>query len=190
VVKKAILARLRQRSPVSGEELGKSIGISRTAVWKHINELRREGYRIDSVPSKGYYFISAPDTLFPEEIRSGLVTRILGQRIIYHREVASTQEVARHLAMQGAEEGSIAIAETQSGGSGRLGRKWASPAGGIYLSIILRPDINPTEALRLPLIAGVAVAQAIAKLTSIEPKLKWPNDIIVNDKRQAESSPR
>jgi BirA family biotin operon repressor/biotin-[acetyl-CoA-carboxylase] ligase len=183
LVKEKILNRLRRRGPVSGEELGRAIGISRTAVWKHIKELRREGYRIDSVPSKGYYFISAPDSLLPDEIRAGLNTRVLGQEITYLREVASTQETAKSLAAQGAKEGTVAIAETQSGGRGRIGRAWSSPPGGIYFSIILRPDIKPAEALRLPLIAGVAVARAIEKLTDLTPKLKWPNDIIVKDRK-------
>jgi len=183
MVKGKILNRLRQGSPVSGEELGRTIGISRTAVWKHINELRREGYQIDSVPSKGYYFISAPDNLLPEEIKAGLNTRVLGTEIVYHREVTSTQSIAKLLAAQGATEGTIAVAETQSGGRGRIAREWASPVGGIYFSIILRPDIKPAEALQLPLIAGIAVARAIEKFSKLKPKLKWPNDIIVNDRK-------
>ena len=181
MVKERILNRLRQGGPVSGEELGRSINMSRTAVWKYINELRREGYRIDSVPSKGYYFISAPDRLLPEEIKAGLNTRVLGQEIIHHQEAFSTQETAKSQAVQGAREGTVVVAETQSGGRGRIGRGWTSPSGGIYLSIILRPNIKPTEALRLPLIAGIAVARAIEKLIDLKPKLKWPNDIIIDD---------
>jgi BirA family biotin operon repressor/biotin-[acetyl-CoA-carboxylase] ligase len=181
--KKEILERLRKESPVSGAELGRTIGISRTAVWKHINELRGDGYRIDSVPSKGYYFVDAPDALLPEEIKAGLKTRILGREVVYQREAASTQAIAKSLASLGAVEGTIVVAETQSGGRGRVGRPWSSPQGGIYFSIILRPDIKPGEALRLPLVAGVAVAQAIVRNTNLDPRLKWPNDIIIGGRK-------
>ncbi|MFA5368219.1 MAG: biotin--[acetyl-CoA-carboxylase] ligase [Dehalococcoidia bacterium] len=181
--KREILERLRQGTPVSGEELGQSIGVSRTAVWKYINELKRQGYVIDSVPGRGYHFISAPDDLLPEEIASGLKTHVIGRRIVYESETPSTQAIAKALASQGAAEGTIVVAETQSGGRGRVGRPWSSPRGGIYFSIILRPDINPGEALRLPLVAGIAVAQAIKRETNLGPRLKWPNDILIDTKK-------
>jgi len=178
-----ILERLRQGESISGEELGRSIGISRTAVWKHINELKSEGYEIDSVPSKGYCFISAPDALLPAEIRTGLKTQLIGRDIAYQRETPSTQEIAKALASQGVSEGTIVVAETQSKGRGRVGRQWSSPRGGVYFSIILRPDMKPSEALRLPLVAGVAVAQAMKQETKLEPRLKWPNDIMLGSKK-------
>lgn len=181
--KREILERLRQGSPASGEDLGRAIGISRTAVWKHINELKRQGYVIDSVPGRGYRFVSAPDALLPEEIETGLKTRVFGRHIIYERETPSTQAIAKSLAALGAAEGTIVVAETQSGGRGRVGRPWSSPRGGIYFSVILRPDIKPGEALRLPLVAGVAVAQAIKRETNLEPRLKWPNDILIDSKK-------
>jgi BirA family biotin operon repressor/biotin-[acetyl-CoA-carboxylase] ligase len=181
--KREILERLRNGEPVSGEELGRAIGISRTAVWKHINELKSEGYVIDSVPSKGYCFVSAPDALLPEEIRAGLKTQVMGRDIAYQRETPSTQEIAKALAAQGVAEGTIVVAETQSKGRGRVGRQWSSPQGGVYFSIILRPDMKPSEALRLPLVAGVAVAQAIKRNTKLTPKLKWPNDIMLGSKK-------
>jgi len=174
---------LRRSGPVSGEELGRTLGISRTAVWKHINELRREGYRIDSAPSKGYYFVGAPDALLPQEIRSGLGTLTLGREIVHRREAASTQAIAKSLASLGAIEGTIVVAETQSEGRGRMGREWASPQGGIYFSAVLRPQIQPTEALRLPLTAGVAVARAIRRNTDLNIRLKWPNDVMLNGKK-------
>ncbi|MCL0065695.1 biotin--[acetyl-CoA-carboxylase] ligase [Dehalococcoidia bacterium] len=182
-MKETILHTLRQGGPVSGEELGQAMGISRTAVWKHITALRNDGYRIESSPGKGYWLVIAPDSLLPEEIKSGLNTSLLGRQIAYHRELTSTQDAARALAAQGANEGTIVIAETQAAGRGRIGRAWASPPGGIYLSIILRPAIEPSEALRFPLIAGVAAAQAIERLTGLKPQLKWPNDIIVGGRK-------
>jgi BirA family biotin operon repressor/biotin-[acetyl-CoA-carboxylase] ligase len=181
--KREILERLRQGDPVSGEELGRTIGISRTAVWKHINELKSEGYVIDSVPSKGYCFVSAPDALLPEEIRAGLKTQVMGRDIAYQKETPSTQEIAKALASQGVAEGTIVVAETQSKGRGRVGRQWSSPQGGVYFSIILRPDMKPSEALRLPLVAGVAVAHAIKHGTKLYPRLKWPNDIMLGSNK-------
>jgi BirA family biotin operon repressor/biotin-[acetyl-CoA-carboxylase] ligase len=181
--KEDILNRLRQGNPVSGEDLGHAIGISRTAVWKHINELKSRGYIIDSVPSRGYRLISTPDALLPEEIKDGLKTHIFGRNIVYESETPSTQAIAKSLASQGTEEGTIVVAETQSGGRGRVGRPWSSPQGGIYFSIILRPDIKPGEALRLPLLAGVALAQAIKRDTKLSPRLKWPNDILLDSKK-------
>jgi BirA family biotin operon repressor/biotin-[acetyl-CoA-carboxylase] ligase len=182
-MKETILHSLRQGERISGKELGQDLGISRTAVWKHIRALRREGYHIDSSPGKGYSLVSAPDSLLPEEIKAGLRTNLLGRQIAYHRELTSTQDVANSLAAQGADEGTIVLAETQAAGRGRIGRSWASPPGGIYLSIILRPDIKPFEALRFPLVAGVAVARAIEQLTGLKPQLKWPNDIIVGGRK-------
>lgn len=182
-MKEATLQALRQAGYISGEKLGITLGISRTAVWKYVTALRSEGYRIDSSPGKGYSLVSAPDSLLPEEIKAGLRTSLLGRQIAYHREVASTQDTAKALAAQGAREGTVVIAETQTGGRGRMGRIWTSPPGGIYLSIILRPDIKPSEALRFPLIAGVAAAQAIEQITELKPQLKWPNDVIVAGKK-------
>ncbi|MCL0069919.1 biotin--[acetyl-CoA-carboxylase] ligase [Dehalococcoidia bacterium] len=182
-MKETILHTLRHGGRISGEELGQALGISRTAVWKHITALRREGYRIESSPGKGYSLVSTPDSLLPEEIKAGLRTNLLGQQIAYHRELTSTQDAAKALAAQEANEGTIVVAETQAAGRGRIGRGWASPPGGVYLSIILRPAIKPSEALRFPLIAGVAVAQAIEQLTGLKPRLKWPNDVILEGRK-------
>ncbi|MCL0058549.1 biotin--[acetyl-CoA-carboxylase] ligase, partial [Dehalococcoidia bacterium] len=182
-MKETILHTLRHGGRISGEELGQALGISRTAVWKHITALRREGYRIESSPGKGYSLVSTPDSLLPEEIKAGLRTNLLGQQIAYHRELTSTQDAAKALAAQGANEGTIVVAETQAAGRGRIGRGWASPPGGVYLSIILRPAIKPSEALRFPLIAGVAAAQAIEQLTGLKPRLKWPNDVILEGRK-------
>ena len=149
-MKTEILDLLRQGDFISGQKLGQITGTSRAAVWKHINSLRSEGYRINSVTGKGYCLIDSPDRLLPEEIKSHLQTRVLGHRIIYQHEVSSTQDMARSAAVNGAEEGTLAIAEIQRGGRGRLGRSWASLPGGIFFSLILKPDIKPAEALRIP----------------------------------------
>lgn len=110
-------------------------------------------------------------------------TLLIGKHILHYEEVASTQDIAGKLARQGAEEGTVVIAEKQTGGRGRQGRSWISPDGGLQLSIILRPNLEPARVIPLPLVAGVAVARAIKKVTTLQPKLKWPNDIIIARKK-------
>jgi BirA family transcriptional regulator, biotin operon repressor / biotin---[acetyl-CoA-carboxylase] ligase len=181
-----ILNALRQEHYVSGEQLGKRLHISRTAVWKHINELRKNGYKIDSSPKLGYSLIEIPDLLLPDEISNGLETRVIGKNILHYSEVTSTQDIAAEFAQNGIAEGTVVIAETQTNGRGRKGRKWISPyEGGVYLSIVLRPNLTPLQTIQMPLIAGVAVRKAIRKTTRIDPRIKWPNDIIIGGKKVA-----
>ncbi len=179
-MKEIILRALRQGQPVSGGWLAREIGVSRTAVWKHVARLRREGYQIESYPGVGYYLKGSLDVLLPGEIE-GVVG---GEwRVVFYRQVSSTQEVARELALQGVSDHTVVLAERQTGGRGRMGRKWVSPLGGVYLSLILRPQLKPLEALKLPLLAGVAVATAIQKVSGLKPHLKWPNDILLGGKK-------
>jgi BirA family biotin operon repressor/biotin-[acetyl-CoA-carboxylase] ligase len=182
-MKEQILHILRLGERISGKDLGRRLGISRSMVWKYIRSLRGEGYLIDSYPGSGYLLVRTPESLLPEEIKAELKTDLFGRRIVYYRELSSTQDAAKALAAQGAAEGTVVIAELQAAGRGRIGRVWASPPGGIYLSLILRPEIKPADALCLLLIAGVAVAQAIEQLTGLKPRLKWPNDIIIADRK-------
>ena len=183
-MRKLILRALQQERYVSGEQLGRRLNISRTAVWKHVNELRKKGYKITSSPRLGYSFVKSTDRLLPEEISLGLNTHLIGKHILYREEVTSTQNVAGELAQQGVEEGTVVIAERQTEGRGRKGRGWASPANeGIYLSIILRPNLRPIQVLQIPLIAGVAISRAIKRLTTLQPRIKWPNDIIIGGKK-------
>jgi BirA family biotin operon repressor/biotin-[acetyl-CoA-carboxylase] ligase len=185
-MKEAILDALRREKYISGEELGKKLRLSRTAVWKYINELRQKGYQIDSSPGRGYSLLKSPDLVLPEEIALGLETRFLGRKIAYHKEVGSTQDIAKELARKGATEGTIVITESQTKGRGRITKQWSSPSGvGIYTSIILKPNLKPSETLQMPLMAGVAVCQAIEKITPLKPKIKWPNDIILAGKKVA-----
>ncbi|MDY6834303.1 MAG: biotin--[acetyl-CoA-carboxylase] ligase [Chloroflexota bacterium] len=183
-MKTTVLSFLIDRRWVSGEDLGSALNISRSAVWKQIEELRRKGYKITSIPGVGYHLEKMPDCLYPEEVMLGLDTKYLGQEIVHFFEVGSTQDEARRLAEKGAIEGVTVIAETQLSGRGRVGRSWNSPSGsGIYISIILRPNLKPNEALQIPIVAGVAVACAISEVVSVEPKIKWPNDIILGSKK-------
>jgi len=179
-----ILKALQQEGRVSGEQLGRRLNISRTAVWKHVNELRKKGYKITSSPRLGYSFVKSTDRLLPEEISLGLNTQLIGKHILYREEVTSTQNVAEELAKRGAEDGTVVISEGQTEGRGRMGRNWVSPAGeGVYLSIILRPNLRPTQVLQIPLIAAVAVSKAIKRVTNLQPKVKWPNDITLGGKK-------
>ncbi|WLD91800.1 biotin--[acetyl-CoA-carboxylase] ligase [Alkalihalobacillus sp. AL-G] len=169
---------------VSGQRLSDELGCSRTAIWKHIEELRKGGYVVEAVQKKGYRIQQRPNNLHPGEIKSNLKTEKLGQNVHYEEQVTSTQEIAHRLAMEGAPEGTIAIAEQQTTGRGRLGRPWHSPKGsGIWMSIILKPNIPPQQAPQLTLLAAVSVVQGIQKSTGLKPQIKWPNDILIDGKK-------
>lgn len=171
---------------LSGEEISRQLKISRAGIWKHIQELRREGYEIAAVPHLGYRLVSSPDKLMPRELRHGLGTRSIGREIFYYDTVPSTMDTAFRLGMEGAKEGSVVCAEGQTRGKGRLGRNWVSPKGkGIYASMILRPSLLPSDAARLTLLAAVAVCEALRKVAGIDIKIKWPNDLLVRDRKLA-----
>lgn len=171
---------------LSGEEISRHLKISRAGIWKYIQELREEGYDIIAVPHLGYRLISRPDKLFPSEIQSGLGTKILGKDIKYFDSVASTMDVAFQLGIEGASEGTVVCAESQTKGKGRLGRSWASPkAKGIYMSVILRPKLVPADLTQLTLLSAVAVCETLRKFCALPAKIKWPNDILVKDKKLA-----
>lgn len=169
---------------VSGNEIAHLLGVSRTAVWKKMDKLRAEGYRIEAVTNKGYRLMAAEDSLLPENIKRGLVTRYLGQEILYFKEVDSTNQEIKRQAEQGAKEGLLVVAETQTAGKGRRGHTWQSRAGdGIYMSVLLRPALSPREIPRLTLIAGLAVCRAVAACTGLSLAIKWPNDILLDGKK-------
>ncbi|GFO66639.1 bifunctional ligase/repressor BirA [Geomonas limicola] len=170
----------------SGEALSRELGVSRTAVWKHIKGLRSQGYRIESVPAKGYRLVTAPDLITPADLTRGLATRRVGGRVVCLKETDSTNSVAFRMAEDGAVEGTVVIADTQSAGKGRLGRVWLSPPGvNLYCSVVLRPPISPVAACQLTFLSVVAVARAIERVTTLSPQIKWPNDILVDGKKVA-----
>ena len=185
-VEKEILKHLRKGGYISGQDLAKSLGVSRTAIWKHIRNLRKKGYQINSSTRLGYSLKQAPDLLTPEEIQTGLATNTFGRAVHYFEEVASTQDQARQLAENGAEEGTLVTAEAQVGGRGRRGRLWISPPStGIYLSLILRPDIEPFKIAQIPIVVGIGVCESIAQVTGLNSRLKWPNDVLIEGKKVA-----
>jgi BirA family biotin operon repressor/biotin-[acetyl-CoA-carboxylase] ligase len=168
---------------LSGEELARKCGISRTMVWKHVKTLEREGFGIEAVPSQGYRIISVPDTIRLDDLRRGVKTTVIGGDIQLLPTVASTNTRAMELASQGAPEGTVVIAETQTGGKGRLGRTWISPRGNLYLSVILRPDIPMHKAPLITLMGAVAVASSIRQSLGLSAGIKWPNDILIAGKK-------
>ncbi len=177
------LLRSSQSTFVSGEELARKCGISRTMVWKHINALKREGFGIEAVPSQGYRITTTPDILRVSDIKLGLKTRIVGKELHFLHEIVSTNTLAMELAADGTPEGTVVIAETQTGGKGRLGRKWISPKGNLYLSVVLRPNIPTQKAPLITLMGAVAVASAIRNACGLGAGIKWPNDILISGKK-------
>ena len=168
---------------MSGEEIAGKLGVSRTAVWKHVKELREAGYKIKSRSRSGYTLEETPDCLLPGEIKNGLRTRFVGKDIVFFEEVDSTNRVAKQLAQKGAAAGAVVVAEAQGKGRGRLERPYFSPAGkGIWFSVILRPHILPQEAPKCTLLAAVAVAMAMKRF-GLKAEIKWPNDILHEGKK-------
>ena len=176
------IVELLRRAPdgLSGAAIGRELRLTRAAVWKHVSQLRRAGYEIVGTPSRGYRLLSGPDRLSAAEIRPHLTGDVLGREIHWAETVDSTNTWARHLARAGALEGTVAIAEGQTAGRGRLGRRWFSPPGvNVYMSVVLRPPLPPARAPQLTLVAGSAVAATIAAIAGVRPALKWPNDVLL-----------
>lgn len=187
-MKEALLHMLTENEGqfVSGQEISNKLNCSRTAIWKHISELRNNGYTIEAVQKRGYRLITSPDLVTAEEVSLYTGKGTFGKKIVYQPSVKSTQEIAYSLARDGAPEGSIVLADEQTGGRGRLGRAWQSPAGtGIWMSLILRPEIPLQKAPQLTLLIAVAASKAIEKVTGLEAAIKWPNDLLINGKKTA-----
>ncbi len=174
----------RKHEYASGEEISESLKISRQALWKHIQELRDLRYDIVAVPHLGYQLVSSPDRFFPSEITHGLNTKFLGKKIHYFESVSSTMDLAIQLGMRGSPEGTLVVAETQTKGRGRLGRNWISPKHkGIYLSLILKPEILPAQSPVITLLVSISICEAIKEITGLDAKIKWPNDIFIQNKK-------
>lgn len=169
---------------ISGEEISNKMDVSRTAVWKNIKQLRNEGYEIDSSPHKGYRLIAQTCDLNQSELEIALSKIDYIDHITYLESVDSTNKYAKDLGNKGNFGQSLIIAEEQTLGRGRLGRDWSSqPQSGIWMSLLLKPEIQPTLAARITLVAAAAVSEAIDSVTGLETRIKWPNDIILNQKK-------
>jgi len=171
---------------LSGEQISKNLNLSRSAVWKHIEELREKGYAIEAVPNRGYKLLCCPDKLISYEIQSGLKTKFLGKEILCYDTVDSTNEIVFKYGIEGKKQGLVVCAETQKKGKGRLGRAWISPKGkGIYMSFLLTPKIKLKDVAMLTILCAVAVNDAIKKTTGLKTEIKWPNDIFFKEKKLA-----
>ncbi|SHJ94444.1 biotin--[acetyl-CoA-carboxylase] ligase [Hespellia stercorisuis] len=184
-MKSEILKLLRESEGyVSGQQLCEHFGVSRTAVWKVINQLKEEGYQIEAVRNKGYHIVDCSDIMSREELQSQMNTVWAGREIAYFEETDSTNTQAKKLGDAGAPHGTLAVADKQCAGKGRRGRGWDSPSGsGIFMSILLRPDMEPSKAPMLTLVMAVSVAQAVCETEGVDTLIKWPNDIVVNGKK-------
>ena len=170
---------------VSGEAISGKLGLSRAAVWKHVNSLRAAGYRIEAVPARGYRLAEVPDRLTALELRPLLNTHDLGRELHCYDELGSTNDRAKELAEEGAEHGEIVVAEAQTAGRGRRGREWVSPARkNLYFSVILRPELPPSRAAELTLVASIAICDA-ARQAGVDAGIKWPNDVLASGKKLA-----
>ncbi|MCE5214686.1 MAG: biotin--[acetyl-CoA-carboxylase] ligase [Methanobacterium sp.] len=167
---------------ITSKEIESHTGFSKKQIDDYIQILKEEGYIIDESES-GYHLSGTPNILLPYEIKKNLRTKYLGKNIYFYKEVDSTNDVARKLADEGAAEGTIVIAESQRSGKGRRGKKWISPSGGVWMTIILRPDVEPNKAPQLTLVAGVAVAETLDQECGLDIGIKWPNDILIGDKK-------
>src|SRR5277367_695071 len=183
-----ILSALRENADgVSGAELAEQLKISRAAIWSRIEELRKLDYDIEASPHFGYRLVSSPDPLHADDLLARLgKTKIIGRDIRVFEQTTSTNDVIEKLARDGVKEGVVVFAESQTRGRGRLGRKWISPAHkGLWFSILLRPDLRPQETTQLTVASATALRRAIESETGLKSEIKWPNDILIRDKKVA-----
>jgi len=185
-----ILKLLKEKAPayVSGEEMAKRFAVSRTAVWKNIQSLKADGYLIEGSSRLGYRLAGIPDLLIPEEIMECLQTELIGssrEKIHYYKRIDSSNSVLKKMAETGAPEGTVVLADEQTQGRGRLGRFWLSPFGkNIYLSILLKPPLQPQDSPLLTLLAAVAAVRSIRRsLPNLSIGIKWPNDVLINNRK-------
>ncbi|MGO4183076.1 biotin--[acetyl-CoA-carboxylase] ligase [Paenibacillus sp. MCAF9] len=169
---------------VSGENISQELGVSRTAIWKHIRKLEAAGYQFEASRRLGYRLLSIPDMLSVEKLENQLQGNIFGQHIHYFETVESTQNLARAAAEEGALEGTLFVAEQQVKGRGRMGRGWISPRGkGIWMSMVLRPSVPIHFAPQLTLLTAVALCRSLKRLTGLPIGIKWPNDLLIEGKK-------
>lgn len=184
-MKAEVLKILREtKEYVSGQQLCKHFGVSRTAIWKVIHQLQEEGYQIEAVKNKGYQMQKIPDVMTSEEIQSRLHTEWMARNCVCLDCVDSTNNYAKKLAEEGAEHGTLVLAHEQTLGKGRRGRSWETERDvNVMMTLLLRPDIRPEHASQLTLLMALAVAQGIHRCTGLEAQIKWPNDVVVQGRK-------
>lgn len=185
MMKNEILRLLKENDTyISGQQLCDVFKVSRTSVWKVMEQLKKEGYQIEAVRNRGYRLLSSPDVISEAEISSMLKTKWAGKRIIYFDETDSTNNQAKASGEKGGIHGTLFVADKQNAGKGRRGRVWNSPSGeSVYMTLLLRPEIPPDRAPMLTLVMGLSVVEVIREATGVDAKIKWPNDIVINKKK-------
>lgn len=180
-----VLQLLMENGHISGEEISRRLGITRAAVWKQVERLREAGFVVEAAGKKGYRLASSPDSILPAYLQRGLSTQWAGQPpFLYHEEMTSTNTILKEAALQGASRGTVAICERQTMGKGRLGRGWDSVAGeGIYMSLLLRPNLHPSKAQLLTLAAAISMSMGVEEATGVSVAIKWPNDLVLKGKK-------
>jgi BirA family biotin operon repressor/biotin-[acetyl-CoA-carboxylase] ligase len=169
---------------VSGQALADRAGISRSAVWKQIRALRRYGYSIESRHGLGYRLAGRTDLPVPWELAKILQTGFVGRQVVFRESTDSTQSLALALAGRPDSHGLVVVAEQQKSGRGRQKRRWLSPKGGVWLSVVLKPSIPTAKITLLPFVAALAVCDAI-RAAGLDARLKWPNDVMISGKKVA-----
>ncbi|MHC1631757.1 MAG: biotin--[acetyl-CoA-carboxylase] ligase [Methanotrichaceae archaeon] len=172
----------KQGSWMSGAKIAIEQGVSRAAIWKQIQSMRAEGYEIESSTKKGYRLLARPDLLHSELIKNGLRTKFVGKTIHCYPAISSTNAVAKEMASS-AQDGTVVLAEVQTEGRGRMNRSWGSPSGGVWMSVILKPEMPPSLASRINIAASLAVARAIFGLYGLDVGIKWPNDLTIKERK-------
>lgn len=184
-MKAEILRLLKESSSyLSGQQLCDQFQVSRTAVWKVMEQLKKEGYTIEAVRNKGYRLLDSPDVMSKAEIESLVTTKWAGRQVVYYDETDSTNVQAKAAGERGEAHGTLFVADRQTSGKGRRGRSWESPSGhSIYMTILLKPEIAPVKAPMLTLVMALAVADGIQDAVGVDTQIKWPNDIVLNKKK-------
>ena len=184
-MKAEILRLLKESSSyISGQQLCDPFQVSRTAVWKVMEQLKKEGYTIEAVRNKGYRLLDSPDVLSKAEIESLVTTKWAGRQVVYYDETDSTNNQAKAAGEKGEVHGTLFVADRQTAGKGRRGRGWESPSGNsVSMTILLRPEIPPVKAPMLTLVMALAVADGIRDALGVDAGIKWPNDIVLNKKK-------
>jgi len=182
-LKKDILEILDKNNYVSGEKIAEKLGVSRTAVWKQISTLKDMGYKINSVKNKGYKLLYRPDKPFDFEINKDIDTKVIGKKIEYFKSISSTNSYIKKNIEKKFSEGTIFVTDIQTDGRGRKNRSWSSKKGGLWFSVVLYPDVSPNQGILITMAASISIYHAINEITGIKPTIKWPNDLLINNKK-------
>ncbi len=180
-----ILHLLKNHQIISGEHIAQQLDLSRTAVWKQIQQLKTKGYQINSIKNKGYRLVSSPDLPVSEEITIDLKTMLIGKTVHYFPFLPSTNTYAKSLIQKKHSDGTVIVSSVQTMGKGRKTRTWYSKQGGLWFSVILHPPLLPSQAMSVTMAASVAIVKAIKHITNMKSFIKWPNDILLNGKKIA-----